>query len=389
MKLNKILVVGGGIGGCATALALQQKGFTVEVFEKSPSLQEVGAGLSLWPNATQVLRLLGLGESVEALAGPMVEGGIYTSKGQRLAGNSVKIFSEYYDDPMIVVHRAELLHALVTALGSGVVRTDAACDGFTQDSEGVTLRLQNGEEVRGDLLIGADGIHSVVRKGLGLPTQIRYAGYTAWRGVMELSASGLKPEEDFWGFYLGGGKQVGITGLSEGRVYWFATENTQAGGKSGPDGHKADVLRLYKDWPEAVLRIIEATPEEAVLRNDIIDRKPIKRWSEGRVVLLGDAAHATTPNMGQGACMALEDALVLAQLLAHHTELPAALSAYESQRVPRANKIIMQSWWTGKLFQLSNPFLCWVRNQFLLRAPIEKRVKQLDWLIGKDFSNVG
>lgn len=387
MILKKVLVVGGGIGGCAVALALQQRGFAVEVFERSPVLQEVGAGLSLWPNATQVLRLLGLQQSLQSLAGPVTEGGIYTSKGERLAGNSTHIFDEHYDDPMMVVHRADLLDALCSALGPDVVRTNAACKGFTQDDEGVTLHLESGEDIQGDLLIGADGIRSVVRRELGLPSQTRYAGYMAWRGVMDLSASGLDASDDFWGFYLGEGKQVGLTALSEGRVYWFATENTESGGKGSPDGHKADVLRLYKDWPEAVVRIIEATPDEAILRNDIIDLKPIKQWSQGRVVLLGDAAHATTPNMGQGACMALEDALVLAQLLSQHTELHAALSAYESRRIPRANKVVTQSWWTGKLFQLNNRLLCWLRNQLLLRSPIEKRLKQLDWLIGKSFSS--
>ncbi|MEM9455120.1 MAG: FAD-dependent monooxygenase [Myxococcota bacterium] len=382
---QKILIAGGGIGGCAAAHALRRRGFMVEVFERSPEIKEVGAGLSLWPNATRVLRLLGLGHIVERLAGPFVDSAIFTARGDLVTRNPATIFNDRYGDPLILVHRAELLDALIDVLGPDVVRTGARCEGFAQDREGVTLRLVGGEEVRGDLLIGADGIRSAVRRELGLPTRTRYAGYTSWRGIMRLADSGLDVDDDFWGYYLGEGKQVGISALSGGRVYWFATKNTKPGGHGSPDGHKSDLLALLTHWPKAVRRIVGATPADVVMRNDIIDLKPVKRWGEGRVTLLGDAAHAATPNMGQGACMALEDALILAQCLSGSSDLVAGLRDYESRRIARANRIVARSWWTGKLFQLDSRVLCWLRDRFVLRAPIDQRLEQLDWLLAEPF----
>jgi FAD-dependent urate hydroxylase len=248
----------------------------------------------------------------------------------------------------------------------------------------VTIVLASGERVRGDVLIGADGIHSVVRRGLGHPCLPRYAGYTAWRGVTWLEQSGLAPEQPFWGVYIGRGAQVGLAPMSEGRVYWFATANTEADGHVGPGGHRADLEQKFGTWAEPVLRILTATPEEAILRNDIVDLPPLRAWGGGCVTLLGDAAHATTPNMGQGACMALEDAVVLARSLSEAAHVSSALRRYEARRVTRTRRVVRQSWTLGRIFQLESPLLCWLRDRMLSLVSPERQLEAMAWLLDYD-----
>jgi 2-polyprenyl-6-methoxyphenol hydroxylase-like FAD-dependent oxidoreductase len=380
----EVLIAGGGIGGLAAAIALRNAGNKVQVFERAPKITEVGAGLSLWANATRALEQLGLGRAVEELSTPSMSGGTFTWDGRLLVGMTNEVLDKRFPRAVIVFHRADLIEALERELGSGVIRCGAGCTGFEQDAHGVTITLEGGERVKGDLLVGADGIKSVVRRTLGRPSELRYAGYTAWRGVVRLDRSGLPSDGSFWGLYIGRGAQVGIVPVSGGRVYWFATANVPAGERSGPNGHHGDLAKALEGWAEPIHRIIRATPEEAVLRNDIFDLEPIRDWSEGRVTLLGDAAHATTPNMGQGACMALEDAVVLARSLSEASDIPEGLRRYAARRAPRTNRVVSQSRSIGRVLQLQNPLLCWLRDRALSMVPIERQLESFAWLLEYD-----
>jgi len=374
----KALIIGSGIGGLATAIALKQIGFTVALFERAPQLREVGAGLSLWANALRALDYLGLGDAIRALALPETAAGIRTDRGDLLMATTNAQLATQFGDLSVMVHRAEL-HELLQARFDQEIRVDMNCVAVTTEGTGVRAQFHNGEDVQGDLLIGADGLHSQVRATLHGQQPPRYAGYTAWRGVVPFDTSQLRPGESW-----GAGMRFGQIPMKDGRVYWFATTNCAAGQQS-PKGEKETLLRLFGHWHEPIGALLAATPEAAILHNDIYDRPPLKRWGEGLVTLLGDAAHPMTPNLGQGACQALEDAIVLAKQLQRTADIGAALRAYEAARIPRTSMIVQQSRRVGWVGQWTNPAAVAVRNLLLKHLLSKVQHQQLAPLIGYEF----
>ena len=227
-----------------------------------------------------------------------------------------------------------------------------------------------------DILIGADGIHSVIRQQLFPQVQTRYSGYTAWRGVVETeneAAIGLTSES--WGV----GARFGIVRVDKHRVYWFATNNQPAGEHLSGEERKSKLLHLFKGWHHPIQYLLEATPADAVLQNDIIDIPPFSSWSTGRVTLLGDAAHPTTPNMGQGACMAIESAYVLSRSILEEPDYASAFYRYERARHARTAWITNQSWTVGRGGQIGQPLLCKLRDFAVKIAPagiLEKNIQR-------------
>ena len=385
MRLREpVLIAGGGIGGCVLAIALLRRGVSVKIFERQDECREVGAGLSLWPNATRILTRLGLADEVDTLSGPAYDGGLFNSAGRVIARDSSDWITKRFGAPLIVVHRADLLRALVARLPPEILHTGSACVGFSQDASGVCLQLADGSEQRGAALIGAEGIHSRVRRVLGRPTETRYAGYMAWRAITTIQPSGLDPKGDWYGLYFGEGTQMGLAPVPGGRLYWFATLNAPAGTTAGPEGNVRELLDRFGHWPQPVVRTIEHLSEGAILRNDIIDLPPCSQWGEGRVSLLGDAAHAATPNLGQGACMAIEDGAVLADRLAATEDVAAGLRAYEADRVERSLRVVRMSWRVGQALQLQNKLLCWMRDSAMGMMSARSRLEQLAWLLEYD-----
>ncbi len=374
-----ILIIGGGIGGLAAAIALQQLGLAVTVFERTPELHEVGAGLSLWPNAVKALDKLGLGEPLRAMGVPNGSAGIRAWDGTPLVQLSASTLEQTFGAPTIVVHRADLQTLLRAALAPDVLRLGWECTGFVQDAEGVTAQFADGQSVRGDLLIGADGIRSAMRTQLFGEQPLRYAGYTAWRGVAHFAHDQLLLGETW-----GRGTRFGIAPLNQERVYWFATRNAPAGSAAAPDGHKAELLRRFRGRHDPIPAVIAATEATAILHNDIYDLQPLKRWGQGRVTLLGDAAHAMTPNLGQGACQALEDAVALAAGLHAGSSGDAGLRAYEARRINRANAIVRQSWRVGRIAQLEHPLAVGLRNFAFKHMPSNMSMRQFTWLLGHE-----
>ncbi|MFN8494803.1 MAG: FAD-dependent monooxygenase [Caldilineaceae bacterium] len=376
---DQILIIGGGIGGLATAIALRNVGYKVAVFERVAQLREVGAGLSLWANAVKALKQLGLADMLKAISIPEVQGSLRTWKGAVLTTTSTQELQQALGEPNLIFHRADLHTALLQALPDGVVHFGKACTGFQQDATGVTAHFADGDQVRGALLIGADGLRSVVRAQLHGAQQPTYAGFTAWRGVIPFPPERLLPGETW-----GAGAIFGQVPMSGDRVYWFAAQTVPEGGHS-PDGEKAELLRIYRGWHAPIEALIEATPEAAILRNDIYDRPPLHRWGEQRVTLLGDAAHPMTPNLGQGACQALEDAVVLARCLHNQGDAVAALRAYEAQRIPRTSFIVRQSRRVGAIGQWRQPGAVWVRNFLVKNILARIQTQQIIRLVGYDF----
>jgi 2-polyprenyl-6-methoxyphenol hydroxylase-like FAD-dependent oxidoreductase len=282
----------------------------------------------------------------------------------------------------VVVHRADLQAVLLRELGEGVVRLGVECVGFEQNSAGVWAVFTGGWEEHCDVLIGADGLRSAVRARLLGDGQPRYAGYTAWRAVVTPGRD-LFPQDvafEYWGT----GTRCLCAHVGGGRIYWAVSTNAPEGEKDVAGATKGALLRLLRGWHGPVPALIEATAETAILRTDIYDRDPPrKRWGEGRVTLLGDAAHPMTPDLGQGACQAIEDAVELTRCLgAQETDAAAALGLYEAKCIRRTAWIVRGSRRTGRIAQLQNPLACRLRDAALRVLPLRLQMKQLEAVLG-------
>ena len=378
-SLSTVLIVGGGIGGLATALALQRHGIKSLVFERTQQYREVGSGLILAGNAVKALGKLGLADALHTIATPLRFTHLRSWRGDVLVDLPMQETMQRFGTSTVAVHRAELQAVLVQALSQESLRFGMQATGFEQDEQGIYVRFASGEHVRGDLLVGADGLHSAIRSQLFGPVAPRYAGYTAWRGVTCFPMNQCEAETTFetWG----PGKRFGFIPLSQGRVSWFAVANAREGEREEETREKQRVVQLVSSCHEPARAVVEATEASAILRTDIYDRPPSSRWSRGRVTLVGDAAHPMTPNLGQGACQAIEDAFLLAESLNSVPTLASALQSYEARRIARANAIVQRSWQQGRIAQWEHPFGVRIRDIVLRIAPSRLFVQQLEWIL--------
>ena len=363
-----MIVVGGGIAGLSAAIALRKAGHETVVLEQAPRVDPVGAGITLFANGMKALDRLGIGEPVAARGATATGSAILTSKGRELT----RVPSDLLEGT-IALHRADLQAELAAA--SGDVRLGAEVTAVERDGDGVVARSTDGREERGDLLVGADGLSSVVRRAIA-DVPLRYAGYTAWRGVSSVPLEAGRLTES-WGV----GERFGLVDIGHGRTYWFATKNAPEGESDEAGGRKAEVMRRFSGWHEPIAAVVEAADEGAILRNDVYYLDPLARWSDGRIVLVGDAAHATTPGVGQGAAQAIEDAVVLADRLAGSDDLSSALAQYEAIRRPRADAVLRLSRRTDKSAQLASPFGCRLRNALVRWTPERAYRRQLEPLV--------
>ena len=340
----RVVVVGGGIAGLASALALVRAGHEVTVVERDPEPREIGAGISLWSNALRALGELGLVDRVLAVGGALdVDGGVRRPDGTWLTTSSAAELKRRTGVELLVLHRAELHTVLREALPDGVLRGGSAVTAVSDDGDAVTVHARNAH--RADLVVGADGLRSRVREHVW-PDGPRplYAGFTAWRAVTDapfrLSAAGVT-----WG----SGSEFGMVPLPDGRVYWFATANVPEATDLGEQA--IEVHRRFAGWHRPIADLLAATSPQAVLRHDIYQLpRPYPPFARGRVVLVGDAAHAMTPNNGQGACQALEDAVELAASLKHQP-VERALAAYDRRRRRRTAAVAAAAARAGRLIQ--------------------------------------
>jgi 2-polyprenyl-6-methoxyphenol hydroxylase-like FAD-dependent oxidoreductase len=375
----KAIVIGGGIGGLTVAIALTRVGIDAQVYERAPVLREVGAGIGLSGNALRVLDGLGLGTAVRSQSIEGIQGGLRNIKGNILFAIPADEFTRQLG-VVAVLHRAELLALLTQQVDPGRIHLGREFVGLEQDDKGVTARFENGETAHGHVLVGADGVKSAVRTQLIGERPPRYAGYTAWRSVVESDHSRNLNIIETWGR----GRRFGIVPMSCGRIYWFATNNAPEGERD-PAGRSRQILsNLFRGWHEPIEALIESANEDSILRNDIYDLDPLQRWVHDRVALLGDAAHPMTPNLGQGACQAIEDAVVLAACLCKSERVDSALAEYQRRRVPRASQFVLRSRLLGSVAQCSNPVLCWMRDTATRLTPRWVAARQLKSPLGFD-----
>ncbi len=374
MDRRQVLVIGGGIGGLTAAVALQRAGIAVQVHERAPEVREVGAGIGLWPNAIVALDRIGLGEAVRRAGVPLANGIVRSSAGKTIALTSLAELERRFGASTIIVHRATLIEILRAALGEEDLRLGRACVGVEQTDAGVTARFADGGTASADVIVGADGLHSVVRSALHGEVPPVYAGYTAWRAAVPFDHGRFDAGESW-----GPGTRFGMFPMVGGQVYWFATANAREGARAS-GGEKAFLLDRFAKYHDPVPAMIDAAPADAILRNDVYDRPPLADWGRGRITLLGDAAHPTTPNLGQGACQAIEDAVVLARRLHDARDVVQALRAYERERAPRTNKIVLRSRQFGRIAQIESAPLIALRNAALSAVPARVRFREVEWL---------
>jgi 2-polyprenyl-6-methoxyphenol hydroxylase-like FAD-dependent oxidoreductase len=361
----RIIVIGGGIGGLTAAIGLRGAGFAVEVYERAAQLRPVGAGLTIQPNAVLALRRLGhgLAERIERAGAALRAGGLLRADGRAITELRPQFSARLAQEVgagSVGIHRATLHAILLDALGSDALHLGRAFRGFTPRGAQVIAEFEDGSRREADALIGADGLHSSVRAQLLGDAEPRYAGYTSWRGV---TADRCGLPDDFGGEMWGRGQRFGGCCIDGGRFYWFAVAAAPAGQREAdPEQAKRALLERYAGWGGRVPELLRSTPAAAILRTDISDRAPSARWGEGRVTLLGDAAHPMTPNLGQGACQAIEDALALAEALRAAASLEAGLRAYEARRIARANAAVLAARRLGAIAQWQNPVACALRN---------------------------
>ncbi|MBT2212406.1 NAD(P)/FAD-dependent oxidoreductase [Actinomadura sp. NEAU-AAG7] len=362
----RILIAGGGIGGLAASLALRRRGFETLVLERAERLRDGGAGLHIWSNGVIALNELDVADRVLEIAPVQQTCHFSTWRGETLAAWPVGDFVARYGQPTIAVERSVLHGVLKKALPEDTVRTGAQVTSFESGRAGVSVRFADGGTEHGDLLIGADGIHSTVRRGLLGPKPPRFTGYIAWRGRARMDHPLIPPGT--FNAIFGPGTRFTYYDVAPGVVHWMSVANGPAGGKDGPAALQM-LTERHRRWAGPVLDILKATPEEDVIRGDVLDRRPDRRWGRDRVTLLGDAAHPITFNIGQGACQALEDALVLAEHLRGGVADPrAALRAYEAERRARTAPMQRIARWIGRMGAVENPALISARETFMRKS---------------------
>ncbi|MEM8780912.1 MAG: FAD-dependent monooxygenase [Cyanobacteria bacterium P01_G01_bin.49] len=356
---KKIILIGGGIGGAATALALHRKGFYPVVYERVKELKEVGAGIALWANATHVLEKLGLLEEAKKV-------GVITTNYQFNSQNGKELVNvpvNGFELPTIGIHRADLHELLWRGLPEKQFILGETFEQFSLQDNKVCAHFASGLTVEGDALIGADGLRSKVRSELFGEQPPIFRNFTTWRGLTNYIPYTYRP--GYIREFLGKGKGFGFMMLGKGRMYWYAAALASEKQPDAPIGRKKELENMFQDWFPSIRELIAATDETDIIKTDLYDRVPALPWSKQNITLLGDAAHPTLPTLGQGACMALEDALIVTKCLLKSSSSAIAFQNYESQRFSRTKSIIEQSLRSGRMGQLSHPITVKLRETLM------------------------
>lgn len=383
----KITIIGAGIGGLTTAIALRKfrPDLELEIFEGSSELKAIGAGLGLGANAVLGYEQLGMKEKVLAVSNVLDCLQIRHFKGQVISRvDNLAINHNLQTISNFSIHRADLQRVLLDAAADVPLFLGKKLTHFLAEEDSVKLRFSDGLEWETDFVIAADGIRSVFRQKLLPDSKIRFAGYTCWRGVAPALPEGWPSKTA--AEMVGLGKRFGIVPLPKNRVYWFAVVNAnEPDDKRFAGMGKSGLLEQFGAFAQPVRVLVESTPAEEILHNDIMDFVPIGRFAFGRILLLGDAAHATTPNMGQGACQAIESAVILGKTLSKNEAVEPAFFEFEQRRLKRTAFIVNRSWQLGKVMQTANPLLAGIRNTLFRLIPQQVNERQVKSLLEVEF----
>lgn len=375
MKSN-ISIIGAGIGGLTMALFLKQKGFNVHIYESAEAIKPIGAGIVMANNAMQIYKQLGIHKKIEAAGNRISKMYITNVHFQELAAFELIDFEQKYNVHNIAIHRADLQHILAEEFGYENIHLSKRLSHITLNNN-VQLTFTDGSIEACDYLIGADGLRSTVRNIIFGNCVLRNAHQPCWRGVCNYNVPIEKQHGaiEIWDK----GKRFGYVKINEQQVYWYALINEK-------DVHdlEPNLVDYFQSFGTEVLNIIDTTDKNQIYKSDIIDLKPIATWHTNNICLLGDAAHATTPNLGQGACQAVEDAYVIAKLLDTGMPISEVFASYNKIRIKKAHKVVHTSWMLGKLAHLKNPIAVFFRNSFMRWTPPSINKKQLATLFTLD-----
>ncbi|MDN5216933.1 FAD-dependent monooxygenase [Fulvivirgaceae bacterium BMA12] len=370
-------IIGAGIGGLTTALALEKKGVDYKIFEKAPELNEVGAGIWLAPNALQVLETLGISDEIQSNGNNINRITLGKSDLTPLSDNLQDDIQRKFGHSTVAIHRATLQKILFAHIPAAKIALGKAFIGYEKPAgKKLTVKFSDGTTCETDYLIGADGIHSQVRAQLFPTSKTRYSGQTCWRGIAE-----YKLTDDFqhrglelWGDQI----RFGISAVDVNRVYWFAVALAKANQRDDDQSLVKDKLStLFTGFHPIVKQLLSATKPTKIIRSDISDLHPLQNWFKDNICLIGDAAHATTPNMGQGGAQAIEDAYYLSHLIAQHPN-ENVFPRFQQKRQKKVNTIVRQSWTTGKMAHWK--YGRWWRDLLLKNIPksiLQKKMVEL------------
>jgi len=339
-----IAIVGAGMGGLTAGIALKKFGHQVTIYEQAAEILPVGAAISLWSNGVKCLNYLGLTEQIQTLGGQM-ESLAY------IDGLNDQIMTQFDLTPLYKevgqraypVARADLQQLLMETFGLENIKLGMKMTEIEDQSEYVGIHFADGSEIRADLLIGADGTHSITRQFvLDYQVERRYAGYVNWNGLVEIDEK-IAPAQQ-WTTYVGEGKRVSLMPVAQNRFYFFFDVPIETGLPNQRNQYKAELKKYFKDWCAPVHHLIDCLDEQKTNRVEIHDIEPFMSFYKGRIVLLGDAAHSTTPDIGQGGCQAMEDAIYLARALQINTfGLSDALERYQNKRNDRTKEMVLRA----------------------------------------------
>lgn len=340
----EIAIIGAGMGGLTTGIALKKFGHRVTIYEQAEQILPVGAAISLWSNGVKCLNYLGLTEQVAKLGGQMNDlAYIDGLNGEVMTQFSLAPLIEEVGQRPYPVSRAELQNMLMDAFGRQDIQLGKRMVSIEDKGQHVEISFQDGSTVSAALLIGADGTHSMTRQYvLGKQVERRYAGYVNWNGLVEISED-LAPAQQ-WTTFVGEGKRASLMPVAEHRFYFFFDVPLSAGLENQRSEYKPLLKQYFSGWCPQVQRLIDSIDEQKTNRVEIHDIEPFTQFYKGRVVILGDAAHSTTPDIGQGGCQAMEDAVYLARALQINTlGLEDALKRYQNKRNERANELLLRA----------------------------------------------
>jgi FAD-dependent urate hydroxylase len=340
----EIAIIGAGMGGLTTGIALKKFGHTVTIYEQTEKILPVGAAISLWSNGVKCLNYLGLTEQVAKLGGQMdnlayIDG----LSGDKMTQFSLLPLIEEVGQRPYPVSRADLQNMLMDEFGRENIHLGKKMIALEERDEHVYAKCADGTEIKADLLIGADGTHSLTRQYvLGEQVERRYAGYVNWNGLVDISED--LAQADQWTTFVGEGKRVSLMPVADHRFYFFFDVPLPAGLDNDRTQYKALFKEYFKGWCKPVQNLIDAIDAQTTNRVEIHDIEPFTQFYKGRVVIMGDAAHSTTPDIGQGGCQAMEDAIYLARALQINTlGLEDSLKRYQNKRNERANELVLRA----------------------------------------------
>jgi FAD-dependent urate hydroxylase len=339
----KAIIIGAGMGGLTTAIALKRAGYQIEVYDRVKELRPVGAGISLWSNGVKVMNWLGLGDEIQKIGGEMNRM-TYLSKENELF-NDIDLLPliEQVGQRPYPVSRSELQSMLLEQLGKEHVTLETKCIGAKEENNQVTAIFEDGSTATGDVLIAADGVRSVLRNYVTQQQpEPRYADYVNWNGLVD--ASPELADKHSWVIYVGDGKRASMMPVGGDRFYYFFGVPMEKGTVVEPKDRREELAKLFQGWPEPVQNLIQQLNPLETNRLEIHDLDPLEKLARGRVVLVGDAGHATTPTLGQGGCQAMEDAEILCRyLVTTSISVEDALQRYESARKERTARLVLKA----------------------------------------------